>query len=86
MSKEVKEMYEGDGVAINTKYLLIIYSDGTLKLKRYYGDRCADEDNPVLIPAGKGLRLQFGTPSVKTSIPFTKYYDGSVDKNWTKIK
>ena len=85
MDKCVRELYEGDG-AIGSKYLLTIYEDGTLKLTWYHMDTCIEEENPVLIPAGKGLRIQYGSNNCRSSIGFSKYSDGSLDKRWTKIK
>lgn len=86
MAKDVKEMYEGEDTLKDSKYLLIIYSDGTLKLTWYYKDKVVEEPNPVLRPSGKGLRLEYGNSKVLSSVPFTGYNDGVLDKRWEKIK
>ena len=86
MDKSVREMYEGDSIMKDAKYLLLVYDDGTLKLTWYCGDRIVEEENPIFTKAGKGLRIQYGSSTVKSSIPFTKYADGTLDERWVKIK
>jgi len=86
MEKRVREIYEGDCVMKDAKYLLLIYDDGSLKLTWYCGERIVEEKNPTLRAAGSGLRLEYGEGDVKSSMPFTKYADGTLDDKWVKIK
>jgi len=88
MNKSVREMYEGECVMQGAKYLLIIYDDGTLKLTWYCDDKVVEEQSPRFTNAGKGLRIEYGNPNAETksSIPFSKYSDGTLDERWTKIK
>ena len=88
MDKSVREMYEGECVMQGAKYLLIIYDDGTLKLTWYCGDRIVEEECPTFRKSGQGLRIDYGNPNakVRSSMPFSKYSDGTLDERWTKIK
>ena len=88
MSKSVKEMYECDGICNDTKYVLVIYDDLSVKLTFYNGTIKFEEPYVSISSVGEngGKRIEYGTGSVKTSLPFRKYIDGSLDERWTQIK
>ena len=88
MGKSVKEMYVCNGVCEGTKYVLVIYDDLSVKLTFYNGTIKCEESTVNICPIGEngGRRIEYGTSTVKTSLPFRKYLDGSLDERWTQIK
>ena len=88
MSKSVKEMYECDGACNGTKYVLVIYDDLSVKLTFYNGTIKFEEPAVKITPIGTngGRAIEYGTVNVKTSLPFRKYVDGSLNERWTQIK
>ena len=87
MSK-VKEMYETDGICPGIKYLLTIMDDDSVTLTFYNGSFKKDEPNVEIIAIGDngGKRVEYGTVNVKSSFPFRRYSDGTLDERWTRIK
>ena len=81
-------MYMCDGICDGTKYVLNIYDDLSVKLTFYNGTVKFEEPFVSIEPIGEngGRRIEYGTTSVKTSLPFRKYIDGSLDERWTQIK
>ena len=81
-------MYVGDGVYPGVKFVLVIYTDNSLKLLYYNGRTRIEEPGVEIVDSGEngGKRIEYGTPNVKTSLPFKKYLDGTLEERWTKIK
>ena len=91
MNKDVKEMYEQDGIVKGTKDVFTIYEDDSLGLVSYNGDVKRVHNNVKLVIAGTkgGQRIEYGDEPdgrLRSSLPFRNYDDGQVDKHWTKIK
>jgi len=88
MNKIVRELYLGDGVYPGVKFILTVYTDNSLRLAYYNGRTRIEEPNVELIDIGDkgGKKLEYGTPNVKSSIPFRKYADGTLHEKWTQIK
>jgi hypothetical protein len=82
-----KEIYETDGVSKGVKYVLTINEDDSVKLMFYNGAFKVDEPNVHIVDIGNngGKRVEYGASTVKTSFPFKKYLDGTLDERWTKI-
>ena len=90
MDKKLTEMYVRDGGcpgAKDTKYVLCIYDDHSIKLTYYNGMMKCEEPIAQILPVGNngGKCLEFGSVFVKTSFPFRKYIDGTLDERWTQI-
>ena len=70
------------------KFVLVIYTDNSLKLLYYNGRTRIEEPGVEIVDSGEngGKRIEYGTPNVKTSLPFKKYLDGTLEERWTKIK
>jgi len=84
----VKEIYECDGMTPNVKYVLTIYEGGNTDLVFYNGAFKTSEPNVRICEIGTngGKRIEYGTPNVKSSLPFMRYSDGKLDDKWTRIK
>ena len=82
-----KEIYETDGVSKGVKYVLTINEDDSVKLMFYNGAFKFDEPNVQIIDIGNngGKRVEYGTSIMKSSLPFKRYLDGTLDERWTKI-
>jgi hypothetical protein len=82
-----REIYVTDGVSKGVKYVLTINEDNSVKLVFYNGAFKVDEPEVQIIDIGVngGKRIEYGTNSVKSSIPFKRYLDGELDERWTKI-
>ena len=87
MDKEVKELYECDGVCNGVKYILTIYKDDSVKLLFFNGSMNVEEPNVHIVNVGDngGKRVEYGTSTVLSSFPFKKYLDGTLDERWTQI-
>lgn len=88
MNKVVKELYEGDGICNGAKYIFTIYEDDSVKLTFFNGNTRVEEPAVKLIDIGTngGKRIEYGTTNVKSSLPFRKYVDGTLDERWEQIK
>lgn len=82
-----REIYESDGLTKDTKFILTINEDDSVKLMYYNGSFKTEEPNTRIIDVGDkgGKRIEYGTTSVSSSIPFKRYIDGTLDSRWTKI-
>lgn len=83
----VRELYETDGANKGVKYVLTINEDDSAKLVFYNGAFKVDEPNVCIVDVGGngGKRIEYGTTNVKSSLPFKRYMDGTLDDRWTKI-
>ena len=81
-------MYECDGICTGTKYVLVIYDDWSVKLTFYNGTIRFEKPfaRIKLIGDNGGKTIEYGTAHVKSSLPFRKYLDGTLDERWTQIK
>lgn len=82
-----KEIYETDGISKGVKYVLTINEDNSVKLMFYNGAFKVEEPCVEIVDIGDngGKRVEYGTSKVKTSLPFKRYIDGTLDDRWTKI-
>lgn len=83
-----KEIYESTDKFV-IKYLFIINEDGTSKLTEYFPNGTVKEFKPMLVTAGKGMRIEYAeeTWKIKSSLPFMEYTTGTLDERyWNKIK
>ena len=69
-------------------FALTIYADDTLKLVFFNGNIRVEAQGLKMLDVGTngGKCLEYGTQNVKTSIPFKKYTDGTLNERWTQIK
>ena len=88
MDKIVRELYLGDGRYPGVKFVFTIYTDNSLKLAYYNGRTRIEEPNVELLDVGDngGKKIEYGTPSVRASIPFKRFTDGKLYANWIQIK
>lgn len=88
MDKLVRELYAGDGLYPGVKLVFTIYTDNSLRLAYFNGRTRIEEPNVELIDVGDkgGKKIEYGTPNVKTTIPFRKYIDGTLYERWVQIK
>ena len=79
-------MYEYNGEG--QKYLFTIYDDNTLKLALCKNEELIYKDNVRIYDIGGkgGQRIEYGTSTSKSSLPFKGYSDGNLDKRWEKLK
>jgi hypothetical protein len=82
-----REIYETDGISKGVKYVLTINEDDSAKLVFYNGAFKVEEPGVQIVDVGDngGKRVEYGTSKVKTSLPFKRYIDGTLDDRWTKI-
>lgn len=79
-------MYEYNGEG--QKYLFTIYDNDSVKLVLCEKDELIEKENARVYDIGGkgGQRIEYGTSTTKSSLPFKNYSDGQLDKRWEKIK
>lgn len=86
----VKEIYVSDGNIADSKYTLIIMSDGTVRLTWYQGAVRSIEKEPIIVKRGIGncAFIEYGVPNlfgIRASLPFMDE-EGDLVERWEKIK
>ena len=84
---KVTEIYLANGNIPNSKFLLIIYEDGTLKLEWCYENTVEIQKSPTLVKISRGTLLEYGEPNLLNIRQRLRLKDeqGNLDSMWEKV-
>jgi hypothetical protein len=82
-----KEIYLADAEIKDSKYILLVFEDGSIKLEWCYEDLIEIQVNPVLTKLGRRMILEFGEPNLFNLRERKPFQDeqGNLDSMWEKI-
>jgi len=85
---KVTEIYLANAEIPNSKYLLFVYDNGSLKLEWCSGNDIVEiQENPTLSKIGKRMLLEYGEANlfnIRQKLPFQDE-QGNLDEMWEKV-